>query len=195
MALHNTYRFLPWLQKTQPSVSLASIYTHIWHPTHTSPKSCVLLFSSTGSSLMPRGTNTACSELHSAMLYLPFVLFKEAVLCALHQPWPGWAARAFQGNISYPSTGISRTQTQRVGVATGSTHPVSRTPASQGVGTSPETCVVRELRAESPTFKTSCTHLYPFFIYICIIVNLKLPKSNFGSILKSILHSHTLRIH
>lgn len=29
------------------------------------------------------------------------------------------------------------------------THPVSRTPASQGVRTSPETCVVRELRAMS----------------------------------------------
>lgn len=52
--------------------------------------------------------------------------------------------------MSYPSTTrISRTQTQRVGVTTGSTHPVSRTPASQGVRTSPETRVVRELRAMS----------------------------------------------
>lgn len=131
-------------------VSLASICTPIWHPTHTSPKSCSLLFSSTQSSLRPRDINTACSELHSAMLWLPFVLFKETVLCALQQSWPGWTARAFKGNKSCPSTGVSRTQTQRVGVATGSTHPVSRTPASQGVRTSPETHVVRELRAMSP---------------------------------------------
>ena len=40
-------------------------------------------------------------------------------------------------------------KTQRVDVATGSTHNVSKTPASQGVRTSPETSVVRELRAMS----------------------------------------------
>lgn len=131
-------------------VSLASVYTPSWHPTHTSPRSCSPLFFSTRSSLRPRAINTACSELHSAMLWLPFVLFKETVLCALKQSWPRWTARAFNGNISCPSTGISRTQTQRVGVATDSTHPVSRTPASQGVRTSPETRVVRELRAMSP---------------------------------------------